>query len=305
MELVSNSVENLMGENISVVDTEGRVLSTGVIDRMTQKIAAEEKKSLPPVTASVGNGKVIIPAIEDVVDWFQLKFNYETVLEKKATNQLNGVLPAGAYKVAVTMDLNSVSKTGAPNIKQIVTSVVVDEQFDEVELNEDTIYQINQAVAGAVGFVEGRDKLHISKANFLPKRDLPSDLDDDITEITLPKDTLFDKIKRVARFWPIFGIGSLLTSVLLIIGFFTKAFVTKAASATGSLIQRIKNRKKGGDDDDALDSLDVIQEPESLTDKDVINNLKSQSNFAKVIQLKAISTQELESVVSKLKEMVK
>ena len=305
MELVSNSVENLMGENISVVDTEGRVLSTGVIDRMTQKIAAEEKKSLPPVTASVGNGKVIIPAIEDVVDWFQLKFNYETVLEKKATNQLNGVLPAGAYKVAVTMDLNSVSKTGAPNIKQIVTSVVVDEQFDEVELNEDTIYQINQAVAGAVGFVEGRDKLHISKANFLPKRDLPSDLDDDITEITLPKDTLFDKIKRVARFWPIFGIGSLLTSVLLIIGFFTKAFVTKVASATGSLIQRVKNRKKGGDDDDALDSLDVIQEPESLSEKDVINNLKSQSNFAKVIQLKAISTQELESVVSKLKEMVK
>ena len=305
MELVSNSVENLMGENISVVDTEGRVLSTGVIDRMTQKIAAEENKSLPPVTASVGNGKVIIPAIEDVVDWFQLKFNYETVLEKKATNQLNGVLPAGAYKVAVTMDLNSVSKTGAPNIKQIVTSVVVDEQFDEVELNEDTIYQINQAVAGAVGFVEGRDKLHISKANFLPKRDLPSDLDDDITEITLPKDTLFDKIKRVARFWPIFGIGSLLTSVLLIIGFFTKAFVTKVASATGLLIQRIKNRKKGGDDDDALDSLDVIQEPESLTANDVINNLKSQSNFAKVIQLKAISTQELESVVSKLKEMVK
>ncbi|MEC8677558.1 MAG: hypothetical protein VXX85_01740 [Candidatus Margulisiibacteriota bacterium] len=153
MQLVSNSVENLLSENISVVDTEGRVLSTGVIDRMTQKIAAEEKKALPPVTASVGNGKVIIPAIEDVVDWFQLKFNYETVLEKKATNQLNGVLPAGAYKVAVTMDLNSVSKTGAPNIKQIVTSVVVDDQFDEVELNDDTIDQIKQAVAGAVGFV--------------------------------------------------------------------------------------------------------------------------------------------------------
>ena len=38
IQLVSNSVENLLPENISVVDTEGRVLSTGVIDRMTKKL---------------------------------------------------------------------------------------------------------------------------------------------------------------------------------------------------------------------------------------------------------------------------
>ena len=37
MQLVSNSVENLLPENISVVDTEGRVLSTGVMNRMTNK----------------------------------------------------------------------------------------------------------------------------------------------------------------------------------------------------------------------------------------------------------------------------
>ncbi|MEC8677557.1 MAG: hypothetical protein VXX85_01735 [Candidatus Margulisiibacteriota bacterium] len=134
---------------------------------------------------------------------------------------------------------------------------------------------------------------------------MPSDIDEDITEIALPKDTVFDKVKRVARFWPIFGIGSLLTGVLLIIGFFTKAIVTKVASALGSLIQRIKNRNKNDVNDDGLDSLDVMPEQATLTEQDVINNLKSQSNFAKVIQLKAISTQELESVVSKLKEMVK
>ena len=68
----------------------------------------------------------------------QLKFNYE-LLEKKALNQLNGVLPVRSYKTAVTIDLNSVSKTGAPDIKQIVTSVVVDEQFEEVELTEETM----------------------------------------------------------------------------------------------------------------------------------------------------------------------
>lgn len=101
MKLVSNSVENLLPENISVVDTEGRVLSTGVLDRMTKKVEEIENKSKPTI-AGVGNGKVIIPAIEDVVDWFQLKFNYETVLEKKALNQLKGVLPIGSYKTAVT-----------------------------------------------------------------------------------------------------------------------------------------------------------------------------------------------------------
>ena len=42
-----------------------------------------------------------------------------------------------------------------------------------------------------------------------------------------------------------------------------------------------------------------------LVEADVVNNLKAQSNFAQVIQLKTISTQELESVVDELKEMVK
>ena len=69
MQLVSNSVENLLEENISVVDTEGRVLSTGVMDRMNQKIAADEKKA-SAITASVGNGKVIIPAIKTLLIGF-------------------------------------------------------------------------------------------------------------------------------------------------------------------------------------------------------------------------------------------
>ena len=104
-----------MPENISVVDTEGRVLSTGVIDRMTKKIEASQNK-VKQVSQQVGNGQVIIPVIEDVVDWFQLKFNYETVLEKKALNQLNGVLPVGSYKTAVTIDLNSVNVKQVPQI---------------------------------------------------------------------------------------------------------------------------------------------------------------------------------------------
>ena len=85
-------------------------------------------------------------------------------------NQLQGVLPVGSYKAAVTIDLNSVTSTGAPDIKKIVASVVVDEQYEEVELDDVLTEQITQAVAGAIGFEEARDKIHISKAAFLPKR---------------------------------------------------------------------------------------------------------------------------------------
>ncbi|MEK9727156.1 MAG: flagellar M-ring protein FliF C-terminal domain-containing protein [Candidatus Margulisiibacteriota bacterium] len=306
IQLVSNSVENLLPENISVVDTEGRVLSTGVVERMTTKIEEQEMKTKPVMT-TVGNGKVIIPAIEDVVDWFQLKFNYETVLEKKAVNQLNGVLPEGAYKTAVTIDLNSVSKTGAPDIKQIVTSVVVDDQFDEVELNDETMNQIKQAVAGAVGYVEDRDKIHISKAAFLPKRQ-PVDSEDTLDEmqkVVLPQDTFIDKASRILRLWPIFGIGCLITSGVLVIFLFAKSIVLQLASLLGSIGKLFKKKEKEPEPIEDLEPIEEDVQDEPISEQEVINNLKSQSNFGKVIQLKAISTQEIETVVEKLKDMVK
>ncbi len=308
MQLVANSVENLSPENISVVDTEGRVLSTGVLERMTTKIEEIEKKQQTKSVTDVGKGKVIIPVIEDVVDWFQLKFNYETVLEKKALNQLNGVLPSGSYKTAVTIDLNSVTQTGAPDIKQIVTSVVVDDQFEEVELNEETMTQIKQAVAGAVGYVEGRDKVHISKASFLPKRTFESDQQSSNiqNEVILPTDTFFDKVKRAARLWPIFGIGVLLTSGALIGALVVKSLFENLFKLIGS-IGSVFRRKKT--DDDMVEDIDIIEEDvveeDILNEQDVMNGIKTKSDFSKVIQLKAISTQELELVVDELKELIK
>ena len=306
--MVSNSVENLLPENISVVDTEGRVLSTGVIDRMTKKIEAIQNKAKQMPT-QVGNGQVIIPVIEDVVDWFQLKFNYETVLEKKALNQLNGVLPVGSYKTAVTIDLNSVSKTGAPDIKQIVTSVVVDEQFEEVELNDDTLNQIKQAVAGAIGFVEGRDQIHISKAAFLPKRTILDDSEPLQKKVLMPKDSLSDKFSRVARLWPIFGIGCLISTILIVVFAFLQSTVMTLLSGLKAIGSLFKRKPKPVED---VVETDDVDEPESeeavvieLNETEVLNNLKANSNFAQVIQLKAMSTQELESVVEELKAMVK
>ncbi len=308
MQLVANSVENLSPENISVVDTEGRVLSTGVLDRMTTKIEEIEKSQQAKAVTDIGKGKVIIPVIEDVVDWFQLKFNYESVLEKKALNQLNGVLPTGSFKTAVTIDLNSVTQTGAPDIKQIVSSVVVDDQFEEVELNDETMNQIKQAVAGAIGYVEGRDIIHISKAAFLPKRVFESEqgIQDVPTEIVLPKDTVFDKIKRAARLWPIFGIGVLITSGILIVGVVIKTTVQNLIAGIISL-SKLFNRKK--EQVDVIEDIDVpeedVIEEKVLTEQDVVNGIKTKSDFSKVIQLKATSSQELELVVDELKELIK
>ncbi|MGA0241666.1 MAG: flagellar M-ring protein FliF C-terminal domain-containing protein [Candidatus Marinamargulisbacteria bacterium] len=302
IQLVANSVENLLPENISVVDTEGRVLSTGVMDRMTQKINADKKQSRP-VTTSMGNGKVIIPVIEDVVDWFQLKFNYETVLEKKSVNQLVGVLPSGSYKTAVTIDLNSVSQTGAPDIKQIVTSVVVDDQYDEVTLNEATMAQIRQAVAGAVGYVEGRDQIHISNARFLPKRAsvVPNDEATIVQKDILPRDTAWDKIKRLMRFWPILAIGCVLTSGVLIIAGLLRSLVHQVGRWVTWGIHRVRPPQPVVDTPDVADIEPVVPD---ITEDMVTQHLKSVSNFSKIIQLKAASTQDLTSVVDQLRDMV-
>ena len=315
IQLVSNSVENLLPENISVVDTEGRVLSTGVLDRIKKKQKVEEKKMATVTT--MGNGKVIIPAIEDVVDWFQLKFNYETVLEKKAVNQLSGVLPEGSYKVAVTIDLNSVTQTGAPDIKQIITSVVVDDQFEEVTLDDVAISQITQAVAGAVGYIEGRDRIHISKAAFLPKRiDLIADLPVDestVAAIILPEDTVLDQIKRWVRLWPIFGIGALFTTILWLIFLSVKKLIHSIGNgfrATQEAIANAKDKKVSQEDvpsveDQSMVASDDSEVSEAVGLNDVVNKLKAKADFAKVIQLKAMSTQEIEIVAKKIKEMIK
>ena len=227
-------------------------------------------------------------------------------LEKKALNQLNGVLPMGSYKTAVTIDLNSVSKTGAPDIKQVVTSVVVDDQYDEVDLTDATMNQIRQAVAGAVGYVDGRDSIHISKASFLPKRvNADVAIEESEKPIILPKDTMLDKLARLARLWPIFAIGCVITSTLIVAIFLIKLLIEKVVVGL-SLLSALFKQKKKDDEESDLDTDDVLMiEDAPLNEKDVMNALKTKSDFSKVVQLKAISTQELEDVVEELKGLIK
>ena len=152
------------------------------------------------------------------------------------------------------------------------------------------------------------DKIHISKAAFLPKRVTFDENEDVEKTILLPKDTFSEKFKRISRLWPIFIIGCLIsTSVIVVFYFFQSIFINilNGFKALGGLFKR-KPKPEIQDDIDEDNVEEVSEEiiPE-LVEADVINNLKAQSNFAQVIQLKATSTQELESVVDELKEMVK
>jgi hypothetical protein len=190
----------------------------------------------------------------------------------------------------------------------VVTSLVVDDQFDEVELTNETMDQVRQAVAGAVGYVEGRDKIHISKASFLPKRVQQIAVEEDVkSEIVLPKDTVLDKLTRLGRLWPIFAIGCVITSGILVVLLFIKTVFEKLFQIISVIPTLFKRQKKDEPMDDEIVELNdpMVEEDIVLTEQDVINSLKTKSDFAKVIQLKALSTQELEVVVDELKELIK
>ncbi|RAP31988.1 hypothetical protein DID77_04840 [Candidatus Marinamargulisbacteria bacterium SCGC AG-439-L15] len=218
IQLVANSVESLQPENISVVDTTGRVLSVGVLARVYEKKRQDalrarkaQRRSVRPVQR---RGIPIEPTMDDVLNWFQVKYNYESILEKKAMDQLLGVLPEGTYKVAVTIDLDSVKKSGTPDIKRIVTSVVIDSTREDIELDEYTQGQIKKAAAGAVGFVDGRDEIYLSRAEFLPK---VAEKDAPVVKKTEKKETAKKGFRYYLKYWPIavLGYGTLALFYLL------------------------------------------------------------------------------------------
>ena len=87
IQLVANSVENLQAENISVIDTEGNLLSDGIFERIAEKRARGEIVEEEP-TGVIGReeavGYPIIPDYAYIQEWFELKYNYEKELEEKA-----------------------------------------------------------------------------------------------------------------------------------------------------------------------------------------------------------------------------
>lgn len=248
MQIVSNSVENLQPQNISVVDTHGNVLHVGVLERMAERQRLDRiKRSQTGMMSQIGKtGQAVIPSMDELVGWFNVKTKYEQMLEKRAFEQLVGVLPKKSYKVAVTVDLNRIRQTGEPDINRITTSVVVDNNRDDIQLDAYVTKQVHAAVAGAIGYVRGRDTIHLSRADFMAqKQDAPEQ-----KEKTPRKEIDY---AAYAKYWPIPALGYTTLGILfLLFRMFRSAFMS-VANALGLFKEQEPEKKVVKEEPELLD----------------------------------------------------
>ena len=299
IQMTSNSVENLMPENISVVDTQGNVLSIGVVEGMQERRRVEKIRTRRAKTQDVKNlkkmGRAVEPSIDDVVEWFELKTNYEAMLEQKAIQQLVGVLPKGSYKVAVTVDLNTAKKGGAPDIKGIVTSVVVDSGRDDLTFDNEAKKQVKNAVSGAVGFKKGRDSILMSTATFVKKSVVAKKKKDKKKKDkkkSVPSNII--PLKEAIQYWPIPAMGLGLLTILFVIYRLFKAIV-KGLLAVGRAIARIPSRFK-------RDKVKKLKVEEAQVEDELLLDDNTESPFDEVIETPQ-ETEVAESNIDTLSEI--
>ena len=174
IQYVANSVENLQPENVTVVDSRGRNLSDGIFERMAARESGSggAESSIEPSRNSIEdvaapeNARPIVPDFQQVDQWYQAKEKYEQTLIERATKQLVGVLPLGSFKIALTTDLGPLQNGEIVDIKRITTSIVVDNNREDIDLNDDTKKQIFNTLAASVGYVRGRDVIILNRADF-------------------------------------------------------------------------------------------------------------------------------------------
>jgi flagellar biosynthesis/type III secretory pathway M-ring protein FliF/YscJ len=171
IQLVANAVENLQPENISVIDTEGRVLSTGIFERLAQRenrkanqAAAAASQNAEPSTNTLG--APIVPDFKQMNKWLEVKRKYEKELEDKAIRQLLGILPVGSFKLSITADLASAEEGKVPEVLRLTVSIVVDGNNKDIYLDEELKSQIFNTVAGAIGYIKNRDNIILTRADF-------------------------------------------------------------------------------------------------------------------------------------------
>lgn len=173
IQLVANSVENLQLENVSVVDTDGNLLSENIFERIAARRAGtyvEEKTEEQLRDASISReeaiGYPIIPNYDQIQEWFDIKYQFEQDMAEKTERQLLGVLPLASFKVAVTSDIGPLENGNVVDIKRQTISIVIDGLNDDIFLDQVTKRQIFNTVAGTVGYLSGRDNIQLSVAEF-------------------------------------------------------------------------------------------------------------------------------------------
>ncbi len=173
IQLVSNAVENLQVENVSVIDTKGSLLSDGIFERLAAKRAGtyvEEEKKKEPILAAISReeaiGSPIIPNYDRIQEWFEIKWNFENNLKQKVEKQLFGIMPIASFKVEVTSDLGPLENGNIVDIKRQTVSIVIDGVNDEIIVDQAFKQQVFQTIAGSVGYIRGRDSIQLSIAEF-------------------------------------------------------------------------------------------------------------------------------------------
>ena len=76
-------------------------------------------------------------------------------------------MPLGTFKLAVSSDISAISEGDAVDVRRLTISVVVDNNNDDIFLDQPLKKQIFSTIAGAVGYVRGRDNIQLTKADFL------------------------------------------------------------------------------------------------------------------------------------------
>tara|TARA_A100001015_G_scaffold38923_1_gene42733 strand:- start:5888 stop:7525 length:1638 start_codon:yes stop_codon:yes gene_type:complete len=173
IQLVANSVENLQPENVSVVDTDGNLLSDDIFTRIAARRAGTfvEEETVeevidPSISREEAIGYPIIPNYNQIQEWFDIKYENEQKLAEEAEKQLIGVLPIASFKVAVSTEIGPLEDGQVVDIKRQTVSVVVDGLNEDIDLNAQTKQNIFSTVASAVGYLSGRDSIQLSVAEY-------------------------------------------------------------------------------------------------------------------------------------------
>ncbi len=164
IQYVSNAVENLQPENITVIDTEGQILSADALNdvMVTKKTVQAVAPAVKAETAAVEGTDTKAQTAPMAPD---AKSEMEAAIEIKVNDQLKSILPSESYKVKVVTEMG-VDPNQAPVISQMAISVLIDERRDDINLNPITKKKIFNAIASASGYVKGRDIIQLSKADF-------------------------------------------------------------------------------------------------------------------------------------------
>jgi flagellar biosynthesis/type III secretory pathway M-ring protein FliF/YscJ len=168
IQLVTNAVENLQPENISVVDTKGNVLSIGIFERIAKKkrqaaTQEKEKKQTEEKANKALRTKELVQKEEPKpksISYAELKEQQEQNLRNKAIAQLNTILPENSFRISLNLELNSLDEL-IPDIKQMTISIVVDKK---TKLTSKLKTKIFNVLVGVTSYQKGRDVIKLIKS---------------------------------------------------------------------------------------------------------------------------------------------